>query len=117
MHSFIYPLWEPLSSFVEPSPTSHRRGHFFAHEMTAQKDSTMPKLSREHPAVVTVKLSPQHLAKLDSIAAQLHRSRADMMRAMIAHTELTGLPDIRVTGIGDHPLQDNIVVAKSVERG
>jgi predicted transcriptional regulator len=65
----------------------------------------MSKLTHNHTAVVTVKLRPDGLSKLDAMAVRLHRSRADMVRQMIAHTELTGLPDIRVTGLEQHPTQ------------
>ncbi len=63
----------------------------------------MPKLARHHPAVVTVKLAATHLAKLDALAARLHRSRADMVRQMIACAELTGHPDIRLVGVAECP--------------
>jgi predicted transcriptional regulator len=98
MHFFIYPLWERLSTFVEPSPASHQRGHFFAHELTAQRDSTMPKLTRDHTAVVTVKLRPDDLSKLDAMAVRSHRSRADMIRRLIDAAAFTGQPDVRIDG-------------------
>jgi hypothetical protein len=65
----------------------------------------MPKLTRDQTVVVTVKLHPNDPAKLKAIAGPLHRTRADIARQMIAHTELTGLPDIQVTGLEQHPAQ------------
>jgi hypothetical protein len=73
-------------------------GFFYAHELIAQRDATMPKLSREHLAVVTVKLAADYLDKLDTMATRSHRSRADMIRAMIACAALTGQPDVRIDG-------------------
>ncbi len=63
----------------------------------------MPKFTRSHPAVVTVKLSAHDLEKLDTLAVHLRRSRADMPRQMIACAQLTGQPDIRVVSMGDDP--------------
>jgi hypothetical protein len=63
----------------------------------------MAKLRRNHPVVVTVKLAADHLAKLDAMAVRLHRSRADMVRQMIACAEITGQPDLRVAGVAHGP--------------
>jgi predicted transcriptional regulator len=66
----------------------------------------MPKLARQHPNVITVKLAAAHLTKLDSMAARLNRSRADMVRAMIDAAAFTGQPDILVAGVAQQPAQD-----------
>jgi predicted transcriptional regulator len=64
----------------------------------------MPKLTREYTEIVTVKLRPDDLAKLDAMAVRLHRSRANMVRALIDAAQLTGHADIRVAGVDDDPV-------------
>jgi predicted transcriptional regulator len=63
----------------------------------------MPKIRREHTAIVTVQLQREALSKLDAMATRLNRSRADMVRQMIACAEITGQPDLRVAGVAHGP--------------
>jgi ribbon-helix-helix CopG family protein len=63
----------------------------------------MPQLTRQYPAVVTVKWAADHLAKLDAMARRSNRSRADTIRTMIACAVLTGQPDIRLVGMDNFP--------------
>ena len=54
----------------------------------------MPKIRRELTEAVTVKLGRQQLQRLDRMAVQLSRSRADMIRRLITTAQLTGLADV-----------------------
>ena len=54
----------------------------------------MARIERELSEVVTVKLGKEMLQKLDHLAIELHRSRADTVRRLIAGAVVTGQPDV-----------------------
>jgi hypothetical protein len=43
---------------------------------------------------ITVRLDHELLHKIDEMAMTLNRSRTDMVRQILAHSTLTGLPDV-----------------------
>jgi hypothetical protein len=43
---------------------------------------------------ITVRLDDDLLHKIDEMAMTLNRSRTDMVRQILTHSQLTGLPDV-----------------------
>jgi hypothetical protein len=45
---------------------------------------------------ITIRVDDGLLEKIDELAVTLNRSRADMLRQLIIHARMTGLPDVAV---------------------
>jgi hypothetical protein len=56
----------------------------------------MPVKSLDYPVPIGVRVSRRQAAKLDAWAAQMGRQRATMIRFLIDHAQLSGIPTVRI---------------------